>query len=76
MSKLKIFFVILAVLILVVGFWLIFKPLFSQEKKTALPLKNLNETVQAPSQEVPQTNPFEEAETNPFKDIKTNPFDI
>lgn len=28
-----------------------------------------------PLQEVPQTNPFEEAKTNPFKDIKTNPFE-
>lgn len=31
---------------------------------------------QVTTQEVPQTNPFEEAKTNPFKDIKTNPFDI
>lgn len=76
MGKFKVFLIMFVVLAVVASLWLILKPsFFSQEKKTALPLKNLNETVQAPP-EVPQTNPFEEAETNPFKDIKTNPFDI
>lgn len=37
--------------------------------------EKIESSVQTPSQEISQTNPFEEAKTNPFKDIKTNPFE-
>lgn len=65
-----IFYIILAVvLVAVLAFFLYqnFGPKEAPEK--------IESSVKAPPQELPQTNPFEEAKTNPFKDIKTNPFE-
>lgn len=72
-KRFLIFLIIFIILAAAAALVMIYKP-FS-EKKEVLPTKKLNETVQAPTQEVPQTNPFEETKTNPFKDIKTNPFE-